>query len=627
MPNIIGVLHPFAFQPSQIMGKISQTYEKLPDTTPSRFFRVKNLEIGTWNLSVHSNLQKNIWLFFSGVIYNEKSLMQELKQEGYAQYNSQDWLVYAFEAWGEALFKKIDGPFFIVIFDKIQERVHLSLDRMGQKSLYWCDTGSYFFFGSDIKGLLSTGLVSQNPSVSSLSAYLYFGYIPQDLSAIQSVNKLLPGHVLTLNLKKNYQLKPYWSLSQTYQTSKACSFSETCDTFGSLLLSQIKQSTSHEGCSGIELNETLGSALLNYEAFHKEERQKLLSLAAPFHSFIPQEETAKTQAWNIEKKIINLDEVLDELPKILWCLDEPVADLNVIRVWSLAKLAKGKTSHLLLATGFEELFALHERYFLNWGANGGPSYSLIQALAHAPAKLRDRWICPLLSCFSTRSAFRLLRNIDIDKRQLLYLNHTALFKGVSRKVVSPFLYPFFDPEVFVQRFHRISTLPASLNPSLYFDLKTLLPDSKLFQYERLFPLHGLQAHQIFLSNAFINLASTLPEIPELKGGTKEDFIHQMLAKGNRKFSSPPNRAYFETKWSTSPRVKKIFHSLKRGRLVEDDWINPQWIDRQLKPSEMTPLAFQQMWALLILELWFKLFIIRPVDIIDYELTTEELLKN
>jgi asparagine synthase (glutamine-hydrolysing) len=618
MPNLVGIIHPYAFQPSSVMGKITKTYESVPNSIPFRFFRSKNLEVGTWNLTVGCHNQKSIWTFFSGFLYNKPALITQLKVEGYKIKDENDLLAYAYDAWGESCIEKLDGPFFIVIYDEKKERLLLSLDRMGQKSLYWVDQGNYFLFGSDIKGILATGLVSQNPSPSSLSSYLYFGYIPQDYSAIQSINKLLPGNTLTISLKRQYQLKNYWSLSQAFMQNKGDSFEGAMDRFGALLKDKVSLFPDSKQPLSIEWNTQVGAGLLNYETFHCRSRELLTTIAESKK----QEQLANPFQWNLTPYALSIESVLDDLPQLVWMLDEPIADLKAISRWYLAKTSG---PHLFSSMGFEELFALHERYHIRWVDSSSFTTSIVQDLAHTPPWLRDRWIRPFLQAIHPPSAFRMLRNIDIDSRQVRYLNYIALFKGPSRKFVSHRLYPFFDPEVFAQRFHRLSTLSHSINPALYFDLKTSLPDLTLFQYERLFPPNGVQVHQPFLTNDFLDFASSLPGIySQSKQTQEESFIDHYLKQHN--IELPMLKAHrVEAEWSQSSRLRKIFKSLQHGRLVEDEWIDPLWIERQLKPRVMTPLAFQQMWSLLMLELWIRLFIVRPVDTIDPKLKTEQIM--
>jgi asparagine synthase (glutamine-hydrolysing) len=618
MPSIVGILHPFAFQPSQIMNKISKTYETLPGSTPFRFFRSKNLEVGTWNLHIECNLSKTKWVFFSGFLYNKDTLITDLKERGFPADHDFNFLVYAYEAWGEAFIEKLDGPFFIIIYDEKEKRVTLALDRMGQKSLYWVDQGNYFLFGSDLKGILATGLVSQNPSSSSFASYLYFGYIPQDFSAIQSINKLLPGNTLTLNLKKQYQIKNYWSLGQSFMQNKRESTQGAMDRFGLLMKQKMRLFSESETPLSIEWNSTTGSSLLNYEIFHMRPKEKLTTLAQNFS-----EQTENPFSWKVEGYQTSLDTLLDELPKLVWTLDEPIADLKTVSRWNLAKKAQSRGEHLVTSLGFDEIFALHKRYHTSWIESSGLNSSIIQDLAHFPPTIRDQWIRPLLQWIHPPSAYRLLRNIDIDSRQVRYLNYIALFKGASRKFVSPRLYPFFDPEVFAQRFHRLSRLSHTLNPALYFDLKTGLPDSTLFQYERLFP--GVGVHTPFLTKDFLIFASSLPGIygESIKKGDKL-FIDRYLDEHQITLPILPS-CPLESQWSSSKRLREIFKTLKRGRIFEDEWVDPHWIERQLKPREMTPLAFRQMWSLLMLELWIRLFIVRPVDTANPSQTTEQLL--
>ncbi|MCH9703431.1 MAG: hypothetical protein K0U13_01435, partial [Chlamydiae bacterium] len=199
MPSLAGVIYPNAFAQTNLIRSISPTFSHCPSSQPFRTFNYKNIEIGSWNLQMNSNCKKSIWTTLYGSIHNRCQLSKELKDAGFVIENSDDatLAVLAYEAWGAAsLFEKIDGPFAIALFDEEKEALYLGIDRMGQKALYWTFQNDHFLFSTEIKGLLASGIVPQVASNTALSSFLFFGFIPQDYSAIEGVNKLVPGHYI-----------------------------------------------------------------------------------------------------------------------------------------------------------------------------------------------------------------------------------------------------------------------------------------------------------------------------------------------------------------------------------------------------------------------------------------------
>ncbi len=90
-----------------------------------------------------------------------------------------------------------------------------------------------------------------------MAAFFYFGFAPQDLSAIQGVNKLLPGHLLKIDLKRHITISPILVFEQGLERKKKLKEEEeSLEKFGSLLEEAIRQPQSNSEtvvsfCQGI----------------------------------------------------------------------------------------------------------------------------------------------------------------------------------------------------------------------------------------------------------------------------------------------------------------------------------------------------------------------------------------
>lgn len=634
MPSFAGVLYPNAFQMTNLIHSMSPTFLKNPRSQPFRFFRYKSIEMGSWNVSMSSNPKKSIWAMICGDLLNAEELREELKTEGHILQTKEpaEILVLGYERWGSAaLFEKLNGPFAVALFDEQKEELYLGLDRMGQRTIYWSFQGDHFLFGTEIKGLLASGIVPQVPSNTSFSSYLYFGFFPQDYSAIEGINKLVPGHFLKINLRREMIIEQYWSLSSQLRQREELSFEEAHQRLGKVLESSINRACRSESKVATYLHNTLGSDLLSWLIAHSKQRDQVETFTPIFEEKEPtilRKAGQFAHALNLEhhSKRISVDLALDELPRIVWHLDEPVADPAILQTWHLGRLVQKSDSTLLLDLGWRDLMAGHDYYFARMS-----DFPIETSIAHRLAQLnpflRDHLIFPWVHLFNPKLAFRILRNIRINREQIAYLAFRALFKGKTRKQASPFLYDYFDPEVFTQRFHRLTSSLGDVHPAMYYDLKTALPNHILHQYHRLLSSFGVKSYTPFLDNEMLHFAASLPDKVKFAGKVPAAVMVGLWKRLTGKDLEERSEPLIASTWSNHPRLRAVFSSLESGRLVEEGLVSQQWIHEMCRMQDLTDIGFRELWSVLILEIWFRLFINRPIGMTDHEVKTEVLLSQ
>lgn len=631
MPGIAGIIHPSAFQITDLLGAIRN---KFKNQNTFEYFRYKNLELGTWQSDLGWNEAKNLWGILDGQIFNAQELRDELvKEEGYKFRSqlSEELLVNAYDAWGEAFLNRLEGPFSLAIFDERKNTLLLALDRLGQHPIYWTAQGNYWLFATHLKTLLATGIVPQTPSIDALASYFSFGFVPQDLSIIHGVNKLLPGHYVKVDLNRQVSIHQYWSLSKHMDAKLPISTEEAVQKLGKLIDQSICLALPKLESAGALLQGNLGSSSMAWFLTHHVKRDSFKTFSAAFDEPDPIElktsiHVAEMLSISHAYTKIQPTAVIQELPEIVWQLDEPLADPYVLQTWFLAKLASQETSFLFTDLGWEEMFGGSTRYFTNYETHLKPPLAFY--LAQLPHSVRDGFVLPFLSLFSKKGKFHVLRNIDINREQINYLLGSSLFKGKTLKKASPFLYKAFNPEVFTQRFHRLQSPPGSINPSLYYDAKTKLPDSTLYQYERLMSAHQVKFVTPYLNHNLVEFLASLPE--EVKFQNQEPSSLLRLMMEHLCHVCPPfpeRKGSFLESWRLDETFRKLFASLAKGRLEDEGIISGKWIRQQLAYPYLIPRTFRQLWAILVLEIWFRLFIDNPIDGVAAKPSIYDLLQN
>jgi len=596
MQHFQAIIHPSAFQITP------------PPACDLKIYQYKNLQLATDQSHMASNEKRTIWALLDGYIENAAALSKELKSLGFlfATESQAELLVYAFDAWQEEFLTKLSGPFALMIFDEEKETLLIARDHIGQKNLYWSAQNHHILVANQLSGLLSTGLVPQEAADDAFATYLYFGYIPQDLTPIASVNKLLPGHFLKIHLKGQSQIGQYWSLSKKFEQKDQYSQEYASDALGDLLEKSIKTKIQTGKNNALIYTGSIASDALNWFACRTSAEHDLKTLCAT---------TTKCAPGNgeVHCKAIDCQFIFDHLVEMVWILGEPIADPNICLTYALAKQTEMQECQFALAPlGFEEATAGNARYFFSSTEAFEP---FIHKIASQAKQLQNNILHPLYHFFGNDFKYKLLRNIDIDLQQMNYLDQIALFKGKNRKKVSPRLFPYFNPEVFTQRFHNLSHLEGPIDPLLYFDSKTALPDSHLLQYDRFMSFFDTSVLSPFLDPEIIEFFAKMPIEIKFQDKKPASCIHELMQKLSGTTSPNPNieRGDFFDSFSDLEPFRDHFRLLLDGRLVDDGYLSAKWLKQHIDYPHFVPIVFKQLWSLLVLEIWFRLYIVNPIS--------------
>src|SRR5918996_596517 len=117
-----------------------------------------------------ANEDESIWIVFNGEIYNHGEVRPELERAGHRYRTRADTetIVHAYEEWGDACVERLRGMFAFAIWDAPRRRLLLARDRLGVKPLYWAEVNGRLLFGSEIKSILESGLVTARPNEAAL---------------------------------------------------------------------------------------------------------------------------------------------------------------------------------------------------------------------------------------------------------------------------------------------------------------------------------------------------------------------------------------------------------------------------------------------------------------------------
>ncbi len=291
----------------------------------------------------------------------------------------------------------------------------------------------------------------------------------------------------------------------------------------------------------------------------------------------------------------------------------------------MAQTAAKYTTNIFSGMGCDELLAGHSKYSEEEQQN-----SFLLDIQNSLRQLTRKYVVPLVNIFNSPMAYDLLKHCRKNVWQSEYLRSNALFSVEELEQISPTLCHLFDPEVFLSKFHNLSNIVSPTSSYIYFDVKTSLPDLYILELERITSAFGLLWHTPFLDRRIIEFLATVPleeKIAEketasfLKTIMKPIFPSTVIDRPKRK------RPDFLKEWIENSELHLIFNDLVHGTLVEIGIISDEWIREAVKTAESRNDNFHYLWSIFALEVWFRLYINRPITPTPPDLSVRDLLQK
>lgn len=124
-----------------------------------------------------------------------------------------DFLLPAYEKWGEAFPQRLMGDFALVIWDQQKGEFLCARDHLGIKPLYYThQPGKFFAFASEIKALLAMGLVERNLNGQCLVDHCDSVFENRQATLWQGILKLPPANSLKVSQAAT-TLTKYWTVA------------------------------------------------------------------------------------------------------------------------------------------------------------------------------------------------------------------------------------------------------------------------------------------------------------------------------------------------------------------------------------------------------------------------------
>ena len=304
---------------------------------------------------------RDLTIVFNGEIYNYLELKEELVKKKYKFRTTSDTevLLKGFEEWGYEVTKKLRGMFAFAIWNKKTKELFLARDQWGIKPLYYYKNNGTFMFASEIKALMENPDFKKEFNEEILSAFLCFNSVPTEESFFKGVFKLKPGHQLIYKDGK-IKIQRFFKLEFNEQEQDEKELVKKIE-------NAMKDSVEHHKIADVEVGSFLSSGV---------DSSYVVSLLKPDKTFTASFESKYSNydeisyAKDLSDKLgiknkaytITKEEYLKEFPKIMYYMDEPLADPSAIALYFVAKEAAKSVKVVTSGEGADELFCGYGDY-------------------------------------------------------------------------------------------------------------------------------------------------------------------------------------------------------------------------------------------------------------------------
>ena len=392
-------------------------------------------------------------IVFNGEIYNHDEVRKFLTEKNYTFNTTSDTevLLKAYDFWNEDLLEKLEGMFSFAIYDPKKNNIFFARDRAGEKPLFYLHSKKSFYLSSEIKPIHKDS-GKKDLSIDGLNYFFENGYTSKDMSMIDGIKKLKPGHQAVLDIDTlKLDIKRYWNLDkQIIKPIKNTKKQNTnyVEKFELLLGKAVKKQLIADVPVGLMLSGGVDSSLIVATASKYFDKLNTFTVIFPDIQRYDEAKHAQLIAkhFNTNHVELNTSEVEPEIfYKLVKHYDEPMVDSSMIPTYLLSKEISKYCKVALGGDGADELFGGYDHYnrynFLAKIQRFIPfplRDSLVNiALSLLPKNMRGLKTIELFGKRLDKLEFNNANLFDYKKREKLFKNHALLQKNIlEKKIIS-----------------------------------------------------------------------------------------------------------------------------------------------------------------------------------------------
>ncbi len=558
-------------------------------------------------------------LTFNGEIYNYLELRQSLIQNGihFDTFSDTEVLLQLLILEGSNALKKLNGMFAFMFHDKEDNSWIAARDHFGIKPFYYSCLDSEIIFASEIKALLVYPKIKSTRDEKALQQYLTFQFCLGERTLFYGIRKLKPGYFIKGRGTHITHEECYWD------TKYQIDYNHTEEFFIEKLKYLLNDSIRLQLRSDVPLGGYLSGGI---------DSSLVCSLASnhletPFAMFHGRFEESPEYDESVYAKALvdsiggnyfevvpSAQDFVDDLPKLIYALDEPLAGPGLFPQYRVSKLAREHVTVVLGGQGGDEIFGGYARYLVGYleqalkGAifetqeEGRHLVSLESIVPQLPILKQYK---PLLSQFFAEGLFQ-----PMDERYFRLIDRS---QGLNSILNKDLLNSFDNERLFIdyQSVFNHPDTKSYINKMTHFDQKTLLPS--LLQIEdRMSMAVSLESRVPLLDTRIVDLVTSMPPPMKFQEGRTKHILKKtigtLLPKSILERKDKMGFPVPLKEWIQNGPVKDFVSDILLSKRSKDRGIYTT--DAMEKMLSKPGVGGRQLWGALCLELWHQKFIDR-----------------
>lgn len=443
-------------------------------------------------------------------IDNRQELSVELDVEDKVDVSDSDFILKAYEKWGENCPEYLLGDFVFAIWDENHEKLFCARDHMGVKQLYYYLDQDIFVFATEIKALFS---VPDVPRTVNEKKIAFFLMTIKDCKSTfyENIFSFEPANSISIE-KNKFTKREYWKLNSELEITLD-SEEEYIDRYRDLFQEAVNCRLRSAYPIGFQLSGGLDSSsvlCMAKEICKNKNLEKEINSFSIVFNGLPCDErfyiNKVTSKSEIKSNFVFSDKIspLYEFDKILRYQEQPIRTPTIALIWNLCKKMQEKNIRVVLGGEGGDMVTSHgQNYFKDLAVSGKWKKLLSELYSYSNNTNQNSWgvfknkvILPLIPDYIKK------KGLYEDKSEISILN-----KDFARKINAK--------EYWNNQYLKMKS-ESNTAKKTHYRLLTELP--LLMELERTYAAFSIEPRHPFYDKRLIEFCYGVPSEIKFKSG-------------------------------------------------------------------------------------------------------------
>lgn len=541
------------------------------------------------------------WIIFNGEVYNYIELRNELIADGLSFDTDSDTevIIATYAKYKEKTAERLRGMFAFVIWDKEEKSVYGARDHFGIKPFHYAEEDGQLYVASEKKSIYQIMKKKEINSVA-LQNYMTFQFVPDPDTLTTNIHRLAPGHYFTKKLNEEMKITRYWEATFAPVQKSEDEFAKAIK---DVLYDSVEKHMRSDVTVGSFLSGGVDSSIVVAIAREFNPDIKTISVGFEREGFseidVAKETASRLNVENISE-VITAQQFMDEFPRFVWHMDDPLADPAAVPQFFLSEIARKHVKVALSGEGADEVFGGYTIY------NEPNSLKKIDSLPNGLKKGLNH-LSKIMPEGMRGKSFLQRGTTPMEQR---YVGNAKIFEEAEKQKLLVNYLPNHPYQDVTKPYYDRSKGYDPIDRMQYIDIHTWLNGDLLLNADRTTMAASLELRTPFLDKEVFRVARELPSDLRIANGTTK----YILRKAAESFV-PDNVLYRKKLGFPVPIrhwLKDEMNSWVKGIIQEsqtDHLINKGYVLNLL--DEHCAGKFdhsRKIWTVITFMVWYKLYV-------------------